>query len=103
MSIEATWALVLSVGCAYLIGSIPFGLVASKIFGTDDPRTKGSGNIGFTNVLRVSGKKAGILTLIGDLGKGFLVAWSAKLFISQEVWVLLTAFTVVAGHIFRCF
>lgn len=103
MSIEATWALVLSIACAYIIGSIPFGLVASKICGTGDPRGKGSGNIGFTNVLRVSGKKAGILTLIGDLGKGFLVAWVGKVLINQEIWVLLIAFAVVAGHIFSVF
>ena len=103
MSIEATWALVLSVCCAYIIGSIPFGLVASKICGAGDPRAKGSGNIGFTNVLRVSGKKAGILTLIGDLGKGLLVAGSGKILVSQEIWVLLIAFAVVAGHIFSVF
>ena len=64
----------------YLLGSIPFGLVVSKCLGTADPRTAGSRNIGFTNVLRVSGKKAGFLTLAGDLGKGWLVGWLAAQF-----------------------
>ena len=45
---------------AYLLGSIPFGLVVSRLFGVRDPREGGSGNIGFTNVLRLSGKKVGL-------------------------------------------
>ncbi len=64
---------------AYLLGSIPFGLVISRIFGADDPRTHGSHNIGFTNVLRVSGKKVGIFTLIGDLGKGTVATGYCRL------------------------
>ena len=54
----------------YLLGAIPFGIVVSKAMGLPDPRTVGSKNVGFTNVLRVSGTKAGVLTLLGDLGKG---------------------------------
>jgi glycerol-3-phosphate acyltransferase PlsY len=53
----------------YLLGGVPFGIVISKAMGLPDPRTVGSKNVGFTNVLRVSGKPAGILTLIGDMGK----------------------------------
>ena len=46
----------------YLLGAVPFGVVISKAMGLPDPRTVGSKNVGFTNVLRVSGNKAGILT-----------------------------------------
>ena len=88
---------------AYLIGSIPFGLLASRVCQSHDPRVTGSGNIGFTNVLRVSGKKAGIITLLGDAGKGFLVAWLARKFIQSEIEVLLVAGAVVFGHIFSIF
>ncbi|WP_447971584.1 glycerol-3-phosphate 1-O-acyltransferase PlsY [Nitrospira sp. M1] len=101
---DVTWiqiALVLAI--AYGVGSIPFGLLASKICETQDPRTTGSGNIGFTNVLRVSGKKAGIITLIGDAGKGFLVAWLAQRYLQEELVVLLVAAVVVLGHIFSVF
>src|SRR3989337_2408962 len=58
---------------AYLIGSIPTGIVVAKILGAPDPRTIGSGNIGATNVGRAAGKAAGIVTLIGDILKGFLI------------------------------
>jgi len=57
----------------YLLGAIPFGVVVSKALGLPDPRTVGSKNVGFTNVLRVSGTKAGVLTLLGDMGKGWLL------------------------------
>jgi glycerol-3-phosphate acyltransferase PlsY len=88
---------------AYLLGSIPFGLLFSKICGAQDPRTAGSGNIGFTNVLRVSGKKAGLLTLVGDFGKGVAVALLAQRFFTQESWVLAITLAVIIGHIFSIF
>lgn len=100
---EGTWIFYISVCGAYLIGSIPFGIVASKLCGAIDPRSTGSGNIGFTNVLRVSGKKAGILTLIGDLGKGLFVGWLASRTLGEEVWILAVTFAVVAGHVFSVF
>jgi acyl phosphate:glycerol-3-phosphate acyltransferase len=88
---------------AYLLGSIPFGLVISRICGTDDPRTQGSHNIGFTNVLRISGKKVGILTLVGDLGKGTAATGIAGLMGFPWVWILVIGFTVILGHIFSIF
>jgi glycerol-3-phosphate acyltransferase PlsY len=88
---------------AYLLGSIPFGLVVSKIFRTDDPRTHGSRNIGFTNVLRVSGKKAGFLTLFGDLGKGLLATAMVSLMGFPWVWILFIGIAVVLGHVFSIF
>ncbi len=88
---------------AYLLGSIPFGLVVSRLCGAQDPRQAGSGNIGSTNVLRLSGKKIGILTLLGDLGKGFVVGWVSLTFYSQTSWGLVGMFAVVVGHIFPVF
>ena len=88
---------------AYLLGSIPFGLVSSRIFGTDDPRTHGSHNIGFTNVLRVSGKKVGIFTLIGDLGKGTVATGIAGFAGLPWIWILAIGFSVILGHVFSIF
>ena len=88
---------------AYLLGSIPFGLVFSHLFGAPDPREAGSRNIGFTNVLRVCGKKVGILTLAGDLGKGWLVGWLAGLGLLLNLWALLAVLSVVLGHLFSVF
>ena len=87
----------------YLLGSIPFGLVISKLCGVVDPRTAGSKNIGFTNVLRLSGKKVGILTLLGDFGKGWLVSWLALSISGSGLWTLVAAFCVVFGHVFSVF
>lgn len=88
---------------AYLLGSIPFGLVCSHMLGAPDPRQAGSRNIGFTNVLRVCGTKVGILTLAGDLGKGWLVGWLAGLGFIPHLWTLLAMLSVVLGHLFPAF
>jgi glycerol-3-phosphate acyltransferase PlsY len=88
---------------AYLLGSIPFGLVVSRLCGAQDPRQAGSGNIGSTNVFRLSGKKVGILTLLGDLGKGLVVGWVSLTFYSQTIWALVGLLAVVVGHIFPVF
>jgi len=99
----ADWlALAMMVG-GYLVGSIPFGIVVSKSLGATDPRTAGSHNIGFTNVLRVSGKKAGFLTLVGDLGKGWLVGWLAMQMHDHAWWPWLIALTPIIGHLFSVF
>jgi glycerol-3-phosphate acyltransferase PlsY len=80
---------------AYVFGSIPFGLLVAHALGEIDPRTSGSKNIGSTNVLRVSGKKAGILTLVGDIGKGVVAAVIAQSLGAPRSWVLLISFAVV--------
>ena len=87
----------------YLLGSIPFGLVVAKSLGTVDPRTAGSRNIGFTNVLRLSGKTAGVLTLAGDMGKGWLVAWVAARMFDREAVVAAIALTPIVGHLYSVF
>jgi acyl phosphate:glycerol-3-phosphate acyltransferase len=92
----------LAVG-GYLLGGVPFGLVVSRLLGTADPRTAGSRNVGFTNVLRIAGKKAGVLTLLGDLGKGWLIGWLAVHLLESEAWILVVALMPVVGHVFSPF
>jgi glycerol-3-phosphate acyltransferase PlsY len=87
----------------YLLGAIPFGIVVSKAMGLPDPRTVGSKNVGFTNVLRVSGKKAGILTLIGDMGKGWVMGFAATQMLQQEWMILAVALAPFLGHLFSPF
>lgn len=95
---DSPWLIGILALLGYLIGSIPFGVLVSRLLHVPDPRSAGSRNVGFTNVLRVSGKKAGILTLIGDIGKGWLVAWLGTLLFSQESTVLLLALASILGH-----
>lgn len=85
---------------AYLLGSIPFGLVVSQIAGKGDIRKIGSGNIGATNVLRTGSKKLAFLTLLLDALKGVIAVILAKIFSEFHLVVLLCAIFSVLGHIF---
>ncbi len=87
----------------YLLGAVPFGVIVSRVLGTVDPRTAGSRNVGFTNVLRVSGKTAGVLTLVGDMGKGWVVGWLGVHLFEAEWAVLLTALAPILGHLYPVF
>lgn len=87
----------------YLLGAVPFGIVISKAMGLPDPRTVGSKNVGFTNVLRVSGKTAGILTLIGDMGKGWVMGFMATQLLQDEWAILFVALAPFLGHLFSPF
>jgi glycerol-3-phosphate acyltransferase PlsY len=87
----------------YLLGSIPFGIVVSKGLHLSDPRTVGSKNVGFTNVLRVSGSKAGFLTLLGDMGKGWVMSWAAMQWLTTESFMMVVAVSPILGHIFSPF
>lgn len=69
--------LLLAVGGAYLLGSISFAVVVSRLLRLQDPRRYGSGNPGATNVLRSGNKTAAALTLLGDVAKGWLAVWLA--------------------------
>lgn len=87
---------------AYLIGSIPFGLVVGKLFGKD-VRKEGSGNIGATNVTRVIGKKAGFLVLVLDALKGFIpVYYLASKGYEPKIISVVSIFAVI-GHTFSIF
>ena len=83
---------------AYLIGSIPFGLVGKVFFKIQDPRTFGSKNIGATNILRSGNKKAAAFTLFFDMFKGFLAVLIAS-YIDRDL-VYVAILSVVFGHIF---
>ncbi len=96
------WYALATVG-VYILGSIPFGLLVAKAFGEKDPRTFGSKNIGFTNVLRVCGKKAGILTLLGDIGKGVVATGLAQGLGVPRQWVIFLGLSVILGHVFSVF
>src|SRR6266478_855242 len=86
---------------AYLLGSIPFGLLLAKLFGGGDVRKAGSGNIGATNVARVVGPLAGVLTLTFDTAKGTAAVWLAGRFTSESAtWMMVAAFAVLLGHCF---
>ncbi len=92
---------------AYLIGSISFAVVMSRVFGLSDPRTYGSKNPGATNVLRSGNKKAAIATLIGDGFKGWLAVWLAIKIGPQygidDSGVALVAIAVFLGHLWPVF
>ena len=83
---------------AYLLGSIPFGLVGKVFFKIRDPRTFGSKNIGATNILRSGNKKAAAFTLFFDMLKGFLAVLIASYIEKDLVYVAILS--VVFGHIF---
>ena len=88
---------------AYLLGSISFAVITSKLFGLADPRTYGSGNPGATNVLRSGKKAAAALTLFGDAAKGWLAVFLAIQFALSDMQVALVALAVFLGHVFPVF
>ncbi|NMM28045.1 MAG: glycerol-3-phosphate 1-O-acyltransferase PlsY [Glaciimonas sp.] len=92
---------------AYLIGSISFAVVVSKLLGLNDPRSYGSGNPGATNVLRSGNKTAALLTLLGDGAKGWLAVWLTMRFGPQygvgEGGLALVVLAVFLGHLWPVF
>ncbi|MEJ6392791.1 glycerol-3-phosphate 1-O-acyltransferase PlsY [Gymnodinialimonas sp. 2305UL16-5] len=94
--------LLLTAALAYLLGSIPFGLVMARLFGLGDLRQVGSGNIGATNVLRTGNKLAAFLTLILDAGKGAIAVLIARLSLGEDA-AQIAAFAAFLGHCFPLF
>ncbi len=92
---------------AYLIGSLSFAVIVAKLMGLPDPRSFGSGNPGATNMLRTGKKTAALLTLLGDLTKGWLAVWLAGLvgayFGIQILAIHVAALAVFLGHLFPVF
>ena len=86
------------VSYSYLLGSIPFGLIYSKIAGLGDVRNIGSGNIGATNVLRTGNKQIAAYTLLSDIAKGSIAVLITNKFFSE--YILLSFLIVYLGHIF---
>ena len=91
--------LILCMAFAFVLGSIPFGLVIAKTFKGIDPRKAGSGNIGSTNVARLCGWPCGVLTLFCDILKGTLPVLVAVHFMPEQFWQSLVALCAVLGHI----
>ena len=86
---------------AYLLGSIPFGLLVAKVFGGGDVRKAGSGNVGATNVARVAGPLAGILTLVLDAAKGSAAVWLAAHSSGEAAgWMVVAGLAALFGHCF---
>jgi glycerol-3-phosphate acyltransferase PlsY len=93
----------LAIFAAYLLGSVPFAMISSKLFGLADPRTYGSGNPGATNVLRSGNKKAALLTLIGDALKGWVAVFVAQRMGLSDNVIGLVALAVFLGHLYPIF
>src|SRR6516162_6389865 len=86
---------------AYLLGSIPFGLLLTRALGRGDVRTVGSGNIGATNVARAAGLLAGVFTLVLDVAKGAgAVLLAENLSHDSAMWMMIAAFASLLGHCF---
>ena len=97
----------IAVTVAYLIGSLSFAVIVSKLMGLPDPHSYGSGNPGATNVLRTGKKLAALLTLAGDAGKGWFAVWLAQRvavdFSLNETTLAAVALAVFLGHLFPVF
>lgn len=99
--------ILLTLIAAYLIGSVSFAVLVSRLYGLPDPRSFGSGNPGATNVLRTGHKSAAALTLAGDAAKGaaavLLAAWAAQAYGLPDWTPPLAALAVFAGHVWPVF
>jgi acyl phosphate:glycerol-3-phosphate acyltransferase len=95
---------VLLLAVAYVLGAIPFGYLLVRWKTGTDVRSSGSGNIGATNVLRTTGRTAGVATLVLDMAKGYLAVWLAGRWTNGDAfWMSAAALAVMAGHAFPVF
>ena len=88
---------------AYLLGSIPSGLIIGKVFHGVDIREHGSGNLGGTNSFRVLGKKAGLVVTIADILKGTIAVLLPFIFGSEDMHKLIPGIIAVIGHMYPIF
>lgn len=95
-----TWLLI---PLAYLLGSVSSAVLISRLFGLPDPREQGSKNPGATNVLRLGGKKAAILTLLGDASKGLVPVLLARAWHADEIVTAATGVAAFLGHLYPVF
>lgn len=104
---DAIWHDLLAIAAAYLIGSVSFAVVVSRLMGLADPHTYGSGNPGATNVLRTGNRTAAALTLAGDVLKGVvavaLARWLAPTFGLAAVTIVLVGLAAFVGHLYPVF
>ena len=94
---------VLIIIAAYLLGSISSAVIVGRLLGTADPRTQGSGNPGATNMLRIGGKKAGAITLVGDMLKGLIAVLIARAIGAGADVQALAAGAAFLGHVYPVF
>jgi glycerol-3-phosphate acyltransferase PlsY len=88
---------------AYLIGSVSSAIIICRLMGLPDPREQGSGNPGATNVMRIGGKKAAGVTLLGDLLKGLIPVYAAQLFQAPAELLAATGLAAFFGHLYPVF
>lgn len=88
---------------AYLLGSVPMGIVVARALRLPDPRTTGSGNPGATNVLRYGGKAAAALTLAGDIVKGVAAVLIARFATADSSVIAFSGLAVFLGHLYPVF
>ncbi len=88
---------------AYLLGSVSSAIIVCHLMGLPDPRSGGSGNPGATNVLRLGGKKAAAITLLGDSLKGFVPVWLAVTTGLPELNIALVGLAAFLGHLYPLF
>jgi len=92
--------LLLAIAIGYLLGSIPFGLILTRLAGKGDVRAIGSGNIGATNVLRTGSKVLAALTLILDAAKGAAAVWIARQYLGDDLAAVAAAAGALIGHLY---
>ena len=104
---DSIWYDLLAIAVAYLVGSVSFAVVVSRLMGLADPHTYGSGNPGATNVLRTGNRKAAALTLAGDVLKGvaavLLARWLAPGLGLAPVTIVLVGLAAFVGHLYPVF
>lgn len=88
---------------AYLIGSVSSAIIICRLMGLPDPREQGSGNPGATNVMRIGGKKAAAITLLGDLLKGLIPVYAAQLLGVSAELLAATGLAAFFGHLYPVF
>jgi glycerol-3-phosphate acyltransferase PlsY len=93
----------LLVPAAYLIGSVSSAIIVCRLMGLDDPREHGSGNPGATNVMRIGGKKAAAITLVGDALKGLIPVLIAKMLGVDSIILASVVFAAFLGHLYPIF
>ncbi|HYD56193.1 MAG TPA: glycerol-3-phosphate 1-O-acyltransferase PlsY [Burkholderiales bacterium] len=98
-----TLSLAVAAIAGYLLGSLSFAIVVSRVLALPDPRSYGSRNPGATNVLRSGSKAAAVLTLVGDAGKGWLAVWLAWIATGNLVVAAVAGLAAFVGHLFPVF
>jgi len=88
---------------AYFAGSVSAAILVCRALGLPDPRTDGSGNPGATNVLRIGGKKAAAMTLVGDMAKGLIPVGIANLLFDDTALIALVGLGALLGHLYPIF